>query len=175
MSIDLLVSAIPCSPCTHRDTHTPSRIAARGAYDREDFRPLAGRLARISPDEEKLKEVPEELQRDILERKRGAVEELEDKLVVAELGQGRDVGVAERGVRSAHDRAEVVARELVRGDVERENGDGEIDEGVGRPLVSPVGGQRGEVLGDVEAAVGSEAREDGLERAGRGGQRERRG
>jgi hypothetical protein len=101
------------------------------------------------------------------------VEELEDKLVVAELGQGRDVGVAERGVRSAHDRAEVVARELVRGDVERENGDGEIDEGVGRPLVSPVGGQRGDVLGDVEAAVGSEAREDGLERAGRGGQREK--
>ena len=63
------------------------------------------------------------------------MEELEDELVVAELGQGCDVRMPERGsVRSGHDRAQLVTRELVRGDVEREDGDGEINEGVGFPL-----------------------------------------
>jgi hypothetical protein len=85
------------------------------------LRPLAGQLARVSPGKEKLEEVTEELQRDVLERISGAMEELEDELVVAELGQGCDVGMPERGsVRSGHDRAQLVTRELVRGDVERE-------------------------------------------------------
>ena len=121
--------------------HVPSSIAASGAYHCEDFRPLAGRLARVPPGKEELEQVAEELQRDILERKCGAMEELEDKLVVAELGQGCDVGMSERGrVRSGHDRAQIVTRELVRGDVKREDGDGEINEGVVFPLFPPVGG-----------------------------------
>ena len=121
--------------------HVPPSIATSGAYHCEDFRPLAGRLSRVPPGKEELEQVAEELQRDILERKCGAMEELEDKLVVAELGQGCDVGMPERGrVRSGHDRAQIVTRELVRGDVKREDGDGEIDEGVGFPLFSPVGG-----------------------------------
>ena len=150
-----------------RAQHTPSRIAARGAYHREDLRALAGRLARVSPGEEELEKVAEELQRDVLERERRAVEELEDELVVAELGQRGDVGMAERGgVGSADDRAEVVGRELIWGDVELEDGDGEVEEGVGLPLVLPVGGQGGNALRDVQATVGGETGQDGLERAG---------
>jgi len=84
----------------------PSCIAASGTQHGEDLRLLSRRLARVSPLEEKLKEVPEELQRDVLERKSRAVEELEDELVVTELDQGRDVGMSESGgVRSADDRA----------------------------------------------------------------------
>ncbi len=95
------------------------------------------------------------------------MEELEDELVVAELGQRGDVGMAERGgVGSADDRAEVVGRELIWGDVELEDGDGEVEEGVGLPLVLPVGGQGGNALRDVQATVGGETGQDGLERAG---------
>lgn len=145
--------------------HVPSSIAASGAYHREDLRPLAGQLARVSPGKEELEEVAEELQRDILERICGPMEELEDKLVVAELGQGSDVGMPECGsVRPGHDRAQIITRELVRGDVEREDGDGEIDERVGSPLFSPVGGQRGDALRDVQTTVRRETGQDGLER-----------
>ena len=99
------------------------------------------------------------------------MEELEDELVVAELDQGRDVGMSEGGgVRSADDRAQVFAREFVRRYVEREDGDGEVDEGVGFPFVLPVGGQSGDALWDVQASVGREASQDGLDRAGKGHQ-----
>lgn len=99
------------------------------------------------------------------------MEELENELVVAELDQGRDLGMSEGGgVRSADDRAQVFAGEFVGGYVEREDGDGEVDEGVGFPFVLPVGGQSRDALWDVEAAVGREASQDGLDRAGRGHQ-----
>jgi len=99
------------------------------------------------------------------------VEELEDEFVVTELDQWRDLGMSEGGgVRSADDRAQVFAGEFIGGYVEREDGDGEVDKGVGFPFVLPVGGQSRDALWDVEAAVGREASQDGLDRAGRGHQ-----
>ena len=84
----------------------PSRVAAGSTHDRQGFRSFCSRFTRISPLEEKLKQVAEELQRHVLERESGAVEELEDELVVAQLGQGRHVGMSEGGgVGSADDRA----------------------------------------------------------------------
>ena len=118
----------------------PSRVAAGSAYHRQCLRPLSGRFARVSPSEEKLKEIPEELQRHVLEGKSRAVEELQDELVVVDFRQGRDIGMPERAIRSTHERAQLVAGELVRRDVEREHGHGEIDEGVGFPFVLPVVG-----------------------------------
>lgn len=129
--------------------YAPSSVATGGAYHRQEFRSISGRFARVSPSEEKLKEIAEELQRHVLERERRAMEELEDELAVAEFRQGRDVGMPEGGVGSAHERAQLFARELVRGDVKREHGHGEIDEGVGFPVVLPVGRQRRDALRDV--------------------------
>jgi hypothetical protein len=57
--------------------------------------------------------------------------------------------VPESGVGSADERAQLFARELVRGDVKREHGNRQIDEGVGLPVVLPVGGQRRDALRDV--------------------------
>jgi len=128
----------------------PSRVAAGSAYHRQGFRSLPGRFARVPPGEEKLKEIAQELQRHVLERESRTVEELQDELVVAEFRQGRDVGMPESGgVRSAHERAQLFARELVRSDVKGEQGHGKINEGVGFPVVLPVGGERRYALRDV--------------------------
>ena len=45
---------------------------------------------------------------------------------------------------------------------------------MGFPFVLPVGGESRDALWDVEAAVGGEASQDGLERAGRGHQKGRK-
>lgn len=120
--------------------YAPSRVTAGSAYHRQGFRLFPGRFARVSPGEEKLKEVSQKLQRHVFERERGAVEELEDELGIAEFRQGRDIGMPEGGVRPAHERAQFFARELVRRDVKGKHGHGQIDEGVRLPVVLPVRG-----------------------------------
>jgi hypothetical protein len=125
---------IRCKKCA------PSSVAAGSAHHSQRVWSFPGRFARISPGEEKLKEIAQELQRHVLERESGAMEELQDELVIVQFRQGRDVGMPESGVGSAHECAQLFARELVRSDVEGEYGHGKIDKGVGIPVVLPVGG-----------------------------------
>lgn len=118
----------------------PSRVAAGSAHHSQEIWSFSGRFARVSPRKEKLKEIAQELQRHVLERESGTMEELQDELVIAQFRQGRDVGMPETGVRSAHERAQLFARELVGSDVKGEYGHGKIDKGIGFPVVLPVGG-----------------------------------
>lgn len=54
------------------------------------------------------------------------------------------------------------AGEFVLGDVERKNGDGEVNEGVIGPFTLPVFGEGGDGFWDVKTAVGCETGEDCL-------------
>ena len=68
----------------------------------------------------------------------------------------------ERRIGLVHEVFEFLRGDFLRGDVQRENGDGELLECVVFPFGLPVGWEGGDALGDVEAAVGCEAGEDGL-------------
>ena len=90
------------------------------------------------------------------------MEELEDEPLVIELVEGGDRGVAERAVRLFDEGTEILVGDLVRGDVEAEDGAGEIDEGVVLPRFLPFRRKGGDGFGDVQAAVRGEACEDCL-------------
>ena len=81
-------------------------------------------------------------------------------LLLVECDGGHDVLGAECRVAAVDDVLEVCRRDLGRGDVEGEDLESEVCEGEVLPLGRPVIGQRGDFLGDEEAAVGSETLED---------------
>ncbi len=118
------------------------------------------RLALVLAHEKVLKQVADKLQRHVFKRKRRPVEQLEQVVAVAEVHERRRVGVAKRRVAALHNVAEVGGRDLVRGDVERQNLVGQVGKGEVLPGL-PAGG-RGDGLGDEEAAIGGEALEDNL-------------
>jgi hypothetical protein len=138
-----------------------SGITTCRANDGQMF-PIAAGLALVLADEEVLEEVAQELQRDILEGECRPVEQLEQMqvLLLVECDGGHDVFGAECRVAAVDDVLEVCRRDLGRGDVEREDLESEVCEGEVLPLGRPVIGQRGDFLGDEEAAVGSETLED---------------
>jgi len=128
---------------------------------------LRSKLALILSLQKVLKEVSDELERNILECKGGAVEELEEVCLwlawLLGFRQGDDwgdVGVAEGGVGPINESFEVGGGDLAGGDVERENLEGELLEGEMRPGGEPVLGEGGDGLRDKEAPVSSEALED---------------
>ena len=80
--------------------------------------------------------------------------------VVLEMYQGRDVVGAEGGVTAADDVLEVLGGDLGGRDVKRQNVEGEVNE---REVLPGLPFRRGgDVLGDVQAAVGGEALQDDL-------------
>ena len=81
-------------------------------------------------------------------------------LLLVECDGGHDVLGAECRVAAVDDVLEVCGGDLGRGDVEGEDLESEVCEGEVLPLGRPVIGQRGDLLGDEEAAVGGEALED---------------
>ena len=99
---------------------------------------------------------------DILEGECRAVEEFKqvNVLLLVECDGRCDILRAECGVTAVDDVLEVCRRDLGRGDVEGEDLESEVCEGEVLPLGRPVIGQRGDFLGDEEAAVGSETLED---------------
>ena len=128
--------------------------------------PLRSKLALIFSLQKVLKEVPDELERNILECKGGAVEELEEVCLrlawLLGFRQGNDwggVGVAEGGVGPLNEGFEV-GGDLAGGDVEGENLKGELLEGEVRPGGEPVLGEGGDGLGDKETPVDNEDLED---------------
>lgn len=81
---------------------------ARGSTDDGELLPLLALLfGRVPALEEVLKQVAEELERDVLERKRRSVEELEHVLLFADLVQRRRLGVSEGSVRALDEVAQV--------------------------------------------------------------------
>jgi hypothetical protein len=120
--------------------------------------PVPPRLPLVPAYQEVLEQVAEELQGHVLEGEGGPVEQLEQVDVVLEMNQGGDVLGAEGRIAAADDVLEVVGRDLGGRNVERQDVEGEVDEREvlpGRPLR-----RRGDLLGDVQAAVGGETLED---------------
>lgn len=117
-------------------------------------------LALVLAHEEVFKQVAEELQRNVLEGKGRAVEELEEVEVVVQVAERCGVGVAEGGIASVDDALEVFGGDLGGGDVEREDLVGEVGKGEVLPVL-PVG-DLGDVLGDEETAVAGETLENDL-------------
>ncbi len=105
-------------------------------------------------------EVAEELEGEVFEGERGAVEELEHVGLLVELHDGRDVGVGEGGVALVNERAQRLGR-----DVGGEAGEELVTEfwiRERREAGEVGGGEGGERLGQVKAAVGREAGGDGV-------------
>ena len=117
-------------------------------------------------------EPSEHLQRDILERERRPVEQLEQPVVRPELCERRHRGVLEPGIRRADDRAQLRGLDGVAG----ETGDDRVSD-LGVVAAAKRGqfvpGEGRPPLRDVEAAIRSESREKHTleiedRRAGRG-------
>ena len=109
-------------------------------------------------------EAAEELEGDVLEGEGGAMEEFED-VDVADVADGGDFWVGERGVGGGEERAQAVLGEVV--GEEADDFEGEVGVVEVAPIVEE-GGDVGDAVGDEEAAVACEAGHDGvLEREGR--------
>lgn len=117
-------------------------------------------LALILPGQEVLEQVPQELQRDVLEGEGWAVEQLEQVQVALQVPQGRDLVVPEGRVAPVDDPPEVFGRDLGARDVQGQDVEGELGEGQVFPVLPVRGG--GDLLGDVQAAVVGEALEDDI-------------
>jgi len=74
--------------------------------------------------------------------------------------QRRDLRRAERRITPVYDIPEVIRGYFRGGDVEGEDVEGEIGEAEVREDGGPFGGERGDLFGDEEAAIGCEAFED---------------
>ena len=135
------------TPCRPR-TPWIAGVAGGGGDDVE----LAARLG-----QDVFEEVAEELERDVLEGEGGPVEEFED-VDGADLPDGRDFGVAERGVAAIDDSAQGVCRDVV--GEEPHDFEGEIRVAEIRPSGETIR-DVGEALGQEEAAVAGEPRHDG--------------
>lgn len=117
-------------------------------------------LALVPPRQKVLKQVTQELQCDVLEGKSRAVEELEQVQVVLQVAQGGDILVTESRITLVDNVLEVLRGYLGGRDVQGEDVEGELGKGQVLPAL-PIGGG-GDLLGDVEAAVGGEALEHDL-------------
>lgn len=121
-------------------------------------------LALILPDEEVFEEVSEELQRDILERERRAVEQLEQIEISfpVQLDQRGPFWVSECGVGAADDVFQVFRRNFARKDVKGDNLKGQVFKAEVAPIRLPRGGDRGDLFGDEETAIGGQTFQDDI-------------
>lgn len=104
-------SAPDPSPPSPRSS-SPASISRSSSNDSESLS-LSSDLANVLALEEVLEQVTQELERNVLERERGAVEELEDPLLLSYAVKRGDIGVAEGRVGSLDELLEVGAGDLV--------------------------------------------------------------
>ena len=124
-------------------------VTARGADDGEALVALGQHVVEQQPDE---------LQGDVLERQRRAVEQLGQPLAVVDLHQWHDGGMAERRVRAVAQGVEVDGVEVVT-DERPDHGGGRVGVG-GAAREHVVGGERRPRLGHVQPAVARQARQE---------------
>lgn len=152
-------SCVRLAPCPRADS--PPRVS-RGSSDDGERLPVGAHLALVLPLEEVLEQVAQELEGDVLECKRRAVEQLEDVLVRARAHERGDLGVSERRVGAVDELLEIGSWDLVCRDEERVQLECELREGQLGPVLLPVLRQGGERLWDVQPAVLGESSEDSL-------------
>ena len=92
-----------------RKRTAPSGIPTGSSNNRELLPLLPGSFLRVTSRQEELEQVPQQLQRDVLERKRRSMEQLKHIRLVAQPAKRRDVWVAERAVRFLDQRAQLPA------------------------------------------------------------------
>lgn len=116
-------------------------------------------LSSVLAHEEILKQVAEELQRNVFECKGWAVEELHQvqiRIFIQRNNWCLQV-MSERAIRIVDDLLEILSWNFGWGDVEGDEVVCQIDEGEVLPLGLPVWWELGDGLGDEEAAVAGEA------------------
>jgi len=168
----------PCSLLRYQATsspfYSPSSVTTSSSDDGDSLPLLSFLLVLVSPLEEELEEVPQELESDVFESERGTVEELEDVLLLRDLVKRSGLWVSEGGVGRVDDGFQVRGGDLGRRDEEREDVVREIGEGQSSPRGFPVGGEGRDGFGDVESSVGCKSSENSLgeREEGREGTRE---
>lgn len=88
------------------------------------------------------------------------MEELEQIEIVLQMPEGRDIVMAEGRIAPVDDVLEVVGGYLGGRNVQRQDVEGELGEGQVLPALPVRSG--GDLLGDVQAAIGGEALEDDI-------------
>ena len=129
-----------------------ARVARCRAHDRHP---------RIPPRQLVLEQRADQLQRDVLERQRRAVEELEQVIAIVERMQGHDVRVVERRVGLVDQRLELVTRERALDERPHDLDGHVLVAGLGES-VGGAGRQPRPPLGHVQPAVGRETGEQGV-------------
>lgn len=126
--------------------------------------PTTSSLALILPRKKVLKQVTHELQRNILECKRRPVKKLKQVVLAFEMDKRRDLAVSKRRVAPVDDVAQIVRGDLGRRDVQRQDLVRQLRKGQVLPALPRFG--VGNLLRDVQAAIGGQAAQDNfLERA----------
>lgn len=120
--------------------------------------PTLSSLALVLPYEEVLKQVSQELQRNILEGKSRAVEQLEQVVVILQVHKRRSIFASEGRITPLDDILEVCGRNLCGRDVKRQDLVSQVDKAEVLPRL-PIRGL-GDSFGDEKATVVCETLED---------------
>lgn len=121
-------------------------------------------LVLISAHQKVFEQVAHELQCNILERERWAMEQFQKMhlLFMVKRNQGRNIGGAERGVGFVNNLLQVCSRNLLLRYVQGEDLIGELLKGVVPPFAQEVGGKFGNLLGNEKSAIVGQTFEDYL-------------
>ncbi len=139
------------------DAFTPRHRVDRGRAGIAAGRADDGKVA-VGAGQELLEQQAEQLERDILERERGAVEQFEQEMAVVELDERSHRVMAEPAIGARAQFAQLVFAEAAR-DERGHDADGGFDIGEARHVGDLVGGEARPCDGNVQPAVARQASE----------------